>query len=166
MVDAPIPLLPADLLERVSEALRCAGVAARPDHAAPVEAQGLTWTFELEWRTAVLGAFVRRVLERAELHLVPGPRGHQVVLSCEPVRTHEAHAAGAALVLVLAVAAWLLAGWSTIGVPVGLTTLLAGGSLVTLARRMALLTLERRLRRLGEDVATAIIGSDRSPIGL
>jgi hypothetical protein len=58
-------------------------------------------------------------------------------------------------VLVLATAVWFVGGWSAGLVP-GLTTALAGGLWADVARVIALDVLERRLRRLAEDLGSAL----------
>jgi hypothetical protein len=130
------------------DALRAAG--ARLDDANP---EG--WEITLPWRTLVYGLIRRDVEETASIGLTSGPEFSELLVRCEPVHTHSAHAAGAGGVLVLAAAVWFLGGWSAGLVP-GFTTALAGGLWADVARVMALDVLERRLRRLAEDLGSAL----------
>jgi hypothetical protein len=132
----------------VSQALRAAGV-----HLAASTSS--TWEITLPWRTMVYGVIRRDVEETATVSLTSGPDSWELVLRCEPVHTHNAHAAGAGGVLAMAAAAWLAGGW-TAGLLPGLTTVLAGGLWTDVARVMALDVLERRLRRLTDDLGTAL----------
>jgi hypothetical protein len=151
--------VPSDVAQRMQQALRSAGITG-------TEQTRLTWGLEIDWHTVVLGAVRRPVREQAELRVSTARPGHPcLVLSCEPLQTHDAHAAGAAAVVVLAVAAWLLGGWSTVGVPIGMTTLLAGATLVALTRRLALLSLEARLTRLASDLVEALWPLE-GPVGI
>jgi hypothetical protein len=113
------------------------------------------WLVSLPWQTLVLGAVRRRVEEVVVFRVVSLPVGQELLLTCRPQKTHDAHAVGAAAVILLAVTAWLIGGW-TVGLPAGLTTLVGGGAGADLTRQMAIKVLERRLRRLADDLGTAI----------
>lgn len=103
----------------------------------------------------VYGVIRRDVEETATLVLASGTDSWDLVVRCEPVHTHNAHAAGAGGVLVMAAAVWFAGGWTGGFLP-ALTTILAGGLWADTARAMALDVLERRLRRLTEDLGTAL----------
>jgi hypothetical protein len=113
------------------------------------------WLVDLPGQTMILGAVRRRVEEVVVFRVVSLPVGQELRLTCCPQKTHDAHAMGAAAVILLAVTAWLIGGW-TAGLPAGLTTLVGGGAGADLARQMAIKVLDRRLQRLTEDLASAI----------
>lgn len=142
-----VPLAPTAADELVAGALRAAGVW--------FQRQGLaTWNAQLPWRTLVFGLVAREVDEDIVLELIPGD-APEVRVSCTPRRTHGAHAAGLAGVLMLAVAVWLVGGWWA-GAPAGATFLIGGGLWVAYTREMALMALDRRLRTLLADVGTVL----------
>lgn len=130
------------------EALRAAGVHL-------IETKPSGWTVTVPWRTMVYGVIRRDVEESATIDLGSGPDSRELLVRCEPVHSHSAHAAGAGGVLILAATVWLAAGW-TAGLVPGLTTALAGGLWADVARVMALDNLERRLRWLTEDLGSAL----------
>lgn len=142
------PGLPEHASEVIAAALRAAGVHV-------VRAAPPVWESTVPWSTLVYGVVRRDVEESATLTLVDREGAWEVVLRCDPVHTHNAHAAGAGGVVVIAAVVWLAGGWSA-GVLPGLTTALAGGLWADVARVMALDALERRLRRLTEDVGSAL----------
>jgi hypothetical protein len=113
------------------------------------------WLVGLPWHTLVLGAVRRRVEEVVRFRVINLPQGQELRLTCTPQRTHDAHALGAAAVILLAVIAWIIGGW-TAGLPAGLTTLVGGGAGADLTRHMAIKVLERRLQRLTADLGTAV----------
>jgi len=141
---------PADTASRVRAALAASGVL-------DVRQSGGSWQMVLPWRTLVYGLIRRDVEEMVDLRLMKGAGGHDwhLAVSCNPRETHAAHAAGAGGVLAVSGLVWIAAGWTAGAVP-ALTTLLAGGLWADTARVMALQVLERRLRRLIEDLGTAI----------
>ncbi len=53
------------------------------------------WQVSLPWRTMVYGVIRRDVEETATLVLASGTDSWDLVVRCEPVHTHNAHAAGA-----------------------------------------------------------------------
>ncbi len=108
----------------------------------------------LVWHTAVLGVLRRGLDEQVEVTIVNGRRGPELRVFCRPDATHDAHASGYCLVIVLAFLAWLAGGWS--GGPAGLTTLVAGSLLAVSTRGMAMTVLKRRLQRLTEDIGIAL----------
>lgn len=139
-----------------------------PEHASIVIPQALrasgahllresppTWEVSLPWRTLVYGIIRRDVEETVAITLVSGPESWELLVRCEPLQTHTAHAAGAGGVLLLATAVWLVTGW-TVGLVPGFTTAVAGGLWADVARVMALDVFERRLRRLTEDLGSAL----------
>lgn len=117
----------------------------------------VSWEVTLPWQTLVLGVMARHVEETVQVKLLGWPEHPQVKVSCLPVRTHNAHAAGCAVVLPMAVVVWLLGGW-TGGLPAGLTALAAGGLGASITRSMALQVLQRRLARLAADLCTVLSG--------
>jgi hypothetical protein len=145
----PLPYLD----ERISEALQASHLDWR-------RSQDGGWLVSLPWQTLVLGVVRRRVKEVVAFRVCSLPVGQELRLTCRPQRTHDAHAKGAAVVILLAATAWLIGGW-TVGLPAGLTTLVGGGAGAGLARQMAIRVLERRLRRLTDDIASAIWPHDR-----
>jgi len=115
----------------------------------------LQWEIELPWRTMVFGLIRRDVDERLTARIGGDPQGAALVIECLPAATHGAHAAGLAGVMVFAVLAWIASGWLN-GIPAGLTTLVAGGLWADTTREMGMRVLERRIRRLTEDLGTAL----------
>jgi hypothetical protein len=115
------------------------------------ERQQLTWQLSLPWRTMVYGVIPRDVDETVAVHLAQGSGGWELHLRCLPLQTHGAHAAGAGGVAVMAVALWLIGGW-TAGLLSGFTAALAGGLLAEVTRVTAMGTLDRRLRMLIEEL--------------
>jgi hypothetical protein len=109
----------------------------------------------LPWQTLVYGLIRREVDEQVALELVQDPEGWQLRVSCLPVETHAAHAAGAGGVALIAAAAWVIGGW-TGGLLPALATALAGGLWADATRNVALQRLEQRLRDLTESVGLAL----------
>ena len=109
----------------------------------------------LPWQTLVYGLIRREVDEQVALELVQEPEGWQLRVSCLPVETHAAHAAGAGGVALLAAGAWLIGGW-TGGMLPALATALAGGLWSDATRNVALQRLEQELRDLTESVGLAL----------
>jgi len=113
------------------------------------------WELLLPWQTLVYGLVRREVDEQVTLELVHDPEGSELRVSCLPVETHAAHAAGAGGVALFAVAVWLIAGW-TAGILPALATALAGGLWTDVTRAVAIQRLEQRLRELAEAVGPAL----------
>jgi len=113
------------------------------------------WLLGLHGRTLVYGIIRRDVDETVALSIRPAREGVELALRCRPTATHNAHAAGMAGALAFGVAVWLTGGWVD-GIPAALTTLVAGFLWSATAREMALQALQRRLRRLAEDLGTAL----------
>jgi hypothetical protein len=132
----------------IADALRAAAVSE-------LEGSAASWRGSMAWRTLVYGLIRRDVDESLEVDVVAGETGWQLRVSCDPIATHSAHAAGAAGAVAIAGAVWLAAGWSQGMIP-GLTTLAAGGLWTEVARVMALDVLERRLRRLASDLGSTL----------
>ncbi len=109
----------------------------------------------LPWRTRVFGIISRDVDEDVTLRLVQRPDLWELVVSCQPLETHGAHAAGVAAVLFIAASVWIATGFLT-GVAAALTTVLAGALVVEVTRQWAFDALERRLRALAADVGSAL----------
>ena len=109
----------------------------------------------LPWQTLVYGLIRREVDEQVVLELVQEPEGWELRVSCLPVETHAAHAAGAGGVALIAVAAWVIGGWSG-GLLPAFATALAGGLWTDVARAVAIQRLEQRLRDLTERVGLAL----------
>jgi hypothetical protein len=139
------PAHPDDIL---SEEVRRSG--ARLVGASPGRCEVL-----LPWQTPVYGLIRREIDEQVALELVQEPEGWQLRVSCLPVETHAAHAAGAGGVALFAVAVWLIVG-STAGLLPAFATALAGGLWADATRNVALQRLEQRLRDLTESVGLAL----------
>lgn len=120
-----------------------------------VDAGPEAWMLQIPWQTLVYGLVRREVDERARLELSKNGDGWELRLTCLPVETHSAHAAGAAGVVLMSMAAWLIGGW-TGGLLPALATGLAGGMWADATRVVALGRLELRLRRLVEDLGLAL----------
>ncbi len=138
------PALPAEPERIVAEAL--AGVRG-----GRLERLADAWILHLPWVTRVFGVIPREVDERVVVRLGLDQDGPRVAVTCTPSATHEAHAAGLAGVLAAAGGFWFAAG-----LPAALTALAGGWLLVTFTRELALQGLERRIRRLAEDLGTAL----------
>ena len=120
-----------------------------------IGSHGARWEVLLPWQTLVWGLLRREVDERATFQLIQDPEGWELRVSCLPVETHAAHAAGAAGVALFAAAAWFIGGW-TGGVLPALATALAGGLWADATRVVAIQRLEQRLRTLTESVGLAL----------
>jgi hypothetical protein len=132
---------------RVEEALRAAGIRARPSG-------DLAWELLLPWRAMVFGCIPREVDERVVVRVAEVADAVELQVECAPEATHNAHAMGVAAVLVLAAVVWLTGGWLE-GLAAALTTGIAGGLWADWAREMSLTVLGRRLRRLAWDLGAA-----------
>jgi hypothetical protein len=132
----------------LTEALTTAGVY-------DVRRAGRSFRGRLAWRTLVYGLIRREVDETVAVSVHTTGERWELGLDCRPDATHAAHAAGAGGVLLLSATVWLATGWSA-GVVPGVTTAIAGGLWADVARVMALAVLERRLRRLAEDLGSAL----------
>ncbi len=140
--------LPIDAVDRIHTALAAS-------HLSPRLRDNLSWTVELSGRTLVYGFISREIDESVEIDVAATPEGGEVTVMCTPQETHEAHAAGAAGVLVLAATAWLTGGW-LIGLPIGAATLVAGWMWADAARTLELQRLEQRIRGLAFDLGRAL----------
>lgn len=121
----------------------------------PLESTAVRWEILLPWQTLVYGLVRREVDEQVALELIQAPEGCELRVSCLPLETHAAHAAGAGGVALFAVAVWLIAGW-TAGILPALATALAGGLWTDWVRVVAMQRLEQRLRDLTESVGLAL----------
>jgi len=133
----------------VHEALDAAGVQGEYD------SDDSLWRIMIPWRTMVYGLIRRDVEETVFATILHTDGGWELVVRCEPVETHRAHAAGAGGVLAMAGLVWLTVGWAN-GIVPGFTTVLAGGLWADVARTMSLDVLDRRIRRLCEDLGSAL----------
>jgi hypothetical protein len=113
------------------------------------------WELLLPWQTLVYGIVRREVDEQVTLELIHDHEGWELRVSCLPVETHAAHAAGAGGVALFAAAVWLIGGW-TGGLLPALATALAGGLWADWVRVVAMQRLEQRLRELAETVGIAL----------
>ncbi len=137
---APVP---GDVAERLRAALPPSLEVTGSDPA------GVPSTLLWHTRAAVYGVIRRRIAERVELLVQPGPPA-ALELRCAPQAHHEAHAAGFAGVLALA-ACGILVGPQAFG------SILLGGSFVAAyARELEMVGLERRLRHLLELLGSAV----------
>ena len=141
---APSVGLQRDVDQRLMLALESARVAGH-------RVADRRWKLVLPWQTRVYGFIVRDLDEPVDLEI--GSSG--LTVRCRCSETHTAHAIGFAGVLVFTVVAAVAAGWST-GPGVGAATLMAGSLWSVYTREMAMMVLERRLRRLLEDLTTAL----------
>jgi hypothetical protein len=139
---------PIDVEQRIAEALRAASLTA-------IRSNPVTWRAELPWRTRVFGLIPRDVDEEVSLCLVRRPDLWELIVSCRPIQTHSAHAAGLAGIIFMAASVWIASGLAA-GVLPAITTILAGGLLVEVTRQWALNALERRLRMLAGDAGSAL----------
>ncbi len=144
----PAAAPPQDPERTVAEALRATSLAADGTAASG-------WKVSLPHRTWVYGVIRREVDEEVALRLDRRHDTWQLSLSCLPVQSHAAHAAGVAGVIVLAAAAWV-AGGAWAGLLPAVTTTAAGVLVVEVTRQWALTALERRLRRLVGDIGSAL----------
>jgi hypothetical protein len=133
---------------RVAETLTSTGLNFVLEHES-------TWSVTLPGQTRVFGLVPREVDESVQLRLVQISEGSALELSCRPLETHAAHAAGLAGVFVMAVAVWVSCGLAA-GVLPAVTTVLAGGLVVEVTRQWAFTALERRLRLLVGDVGSSL----------
>jgi hypothetical protein len=139
---------PVDFDQKMDEVLRAASLAATRTNTS-------TWRAALPWQTRVFGLIPRDVDEVVELSLVHRPDLWELIVSCRPIQTHAAHAAGLAGIIFMAASVWIASGWAA-GVLPAMTTILAGGLLVEVTRQWALNALERRLRMLAGDAGSAL----------
>lgn len=139
---------PPDPERIVAEALHAAGLAASGD-----AAEG--WRLSLPGRTRVYGVISREIDEFVVVRLHGGAETWKLLLRCEPVETHSAHAAGLAGVMLMAVAVWI-AGGLTGGALPAMTTVIAGSLLIEVTRQWAFDDLHRRLRKLIGDLGSAL----------
>lgn len=142
--DAP----PLDPERFVGEALHALGIEASGD---AIEG----WRLSLPGHTRVYGVISREIDESVDFHLYRGSDAWELVLRCEPIETHSAHAAGLAGVMLMAFAVWIAGGLSGGALP-ALTTVIAGTLLVEVTRQWAFDRLQRRLRRLIGDLGSAL----------
>jgi hypothetical protein len=113
------------------------------------------WALLLPWQTLVYGLIRREVDEQVILELIQEIEGCELRVTCLPIETHAAHAAGAGGVALIAAAAWAIGGW-TGGLLPALATALAGGLWADATRNVALQRLEQQLRDLTESVGLAL----------
>ncbi|MCG6964348.1 MAG: hypothetical protein LJE95_13900 [Acidobacteria bacterium] len=132
----------------IGETLRSAHVEGHP------EMPGI-WALRMAYSTSVYGLIHREVEDSVKLSLAVSTAAATLDLRCLPQQLHNAHAAGFAGVLALSAAAGFAGGWSH-GAPAAISVIVAGVLLVTVSREMALQALERRLRRLAENLGTAL----------
>ncbi len=142
--DAP-PLNPERI---VGETLHAAGLSA---------AGGATegWRLIFPGRTRVYGVISREIDEVVDFRLHRVSENWELVLRCEPIETHAAHAAGLAGVMLMAVAVWIAGGLSGGALP-AMTTVIAGSLLIEVTRQWAFDNLHRRLRGLIGDLGSAL----------
>jgi hypothetical protein len=140
--------LPDDVASIVADEIRGSGARL-------VRVEAGRWDAEVPWQTLVYGLVRREVDEQVTLELVQDPEGSELRVSCLPVETHAAHAAGAGGVALFAAAVWLIGGWIGGFLP-ALAIALAGGLWTDVTRAVALQRLEQRLRDLTESIGLAL----------
>ena len=113
------------------------------------------WGLSLPDRTRVYGVIPREIDETITLRIISSHEVTELVISCHPTETHDAHAVGLAGIFVAAAAIWF-AGGLVAGMLPAATALIAGALLVDVTRHWAFDALERRLRRLAGDVGSAL----------
>ena len=113
------------------------------------------WELSLPDRTRVYGVIPREIDETITLRIISSHEVTELVISCHPTETHDAHAVGLAGIFVAAAAIWF-AGGLVAGMLPAATALIAGALLVDVTRHWAFDALERRLRRLAGDVGSAL----------
>ena len=121
----------------------------------PPECTGQPLGAEVPWQTLVYGLVRREVDEQVILELMHDPEGWELRVSCLPLETHAAHAAGAGGVALFAAAVLLIVGWPG-GLLPAFATALAGGLWADWVRVVAMQRLEQRLRDLTESVGLAL----------
>ncbi len=114
-----------------------------------------SWESDLLWRTLVFGLVAREFEEHVTLNLLDTEDGAAIEISCFPQETHNAHATGAAGVVLLAATVTIMTGWPS-GLLPGFATLAAGGLLCDTTRVYGMSALERELRRRIETTAASL----------
>ena len=140
------------------------GAALEPSGARWSRTGETSWLVDLDWQTMVLGLVRRDVEERVDVRIAARGGAWGLEVSCHPKGLQDAHAAGAAAVLAVAVAVWLVGGWVQ-GASAGVATLLAGALWLVVTREMAFTLLDRRLARLAADVGTAVWPGRHGAVG-
>jgi len=120
-----------------------------------LESSAVRWEILLPWQTLVYGLIRREVDEQVSLELIQDPEGWELRVSCLPLETHAAHAAGVGGVALFAAAVWLIGGWTGGSLP-AFATALGGGLWTDWVRAVAMQRLEQRLRDLTERVGLAL----------
>jgi hypothetical protein len=113
------------------------------------------WRLSLPGHTRVYGVISREIDEPVDFRLQRGSEAWELLLRCEPIETHSAHAAGLAGVMLMAVAVWIAGGLSGGALP-AMTTVIAGTLLVEVTRQWGFDHLHRRLKRLIGDLGSAL----------
>ena len=144
----PAEDFPPDAGRRIEEALR------RLKHRATQESAD-RWSVPMAGQTLVYGLIRREVDETVSIAIRRYPEGSELIVSCAPRETHNAHAAGLGGVLLIAAVAWLVGGF-TGGLLPALTALIAGSLVVEVTRQWAFDALQRRLDRLANEVGSAV----------
>ena len=139
---------PRDAEAVVGAAVRAAGLTV-------AEANDDGWSFSLPHQTRVFGVIPRDIDEQIFFRIATNDELSELVLSCHPTETHNAHAVGLAGVIVAAAAVWF-AGGLVSGLLPAVTTVIAGALLVDVTRHWAFDAIERRLRRLADDIGSAL----------
>ena len=145
-VPAGVP--PVDVEQNVGKALQKSELTATRDNTS-------NWQTTLPWRTRVFGFIPRDVDEDVTFHLEQHPDLWELRVSCKPLETHGAHAAGFAGVVFVAASVWIASGIAT-GFVAALATILAGTLVVEVTRQWAFDALEKRLRLFAEDLGSAL----------
>lgn len=151
--------LPSDVDRRLELAAAVSGLVDRQVRTGSGVLRG-----GLPWMTLVFGIVPWRVVEEVRLEVSVDTRGPRLDGETVPLRTHDAHATGAAAVIAAAGGTWVIVGPVTGLVPA--VTALVGGSLwLDVTRRGAMTVLDRRLARLVDDTGRALwSGSDPSEL--
>jgi hypothetical protein len=113
------------------------------------------WHVPFDSKTMVYGAIRRDVDETVEIAVVTRPDGGELLCSCLPIQTHNAHAAGAGGAIAAGALVWVVGGWMAGAAP-GITTTVAGLLLADGARELAMAALERRLGEMAADIGSML----------
>lgn len=148
-IRVPVSGVPGDVDDRLADAAAVLGLRDLR-----VEAR-CRYTVELPWKTHVYGVLGARVTETVVVTITTTALDGCLKLECVPLRTHDAHAAGAAGVLAFA-AAFGVGTYPAVGLMPAATLVVGGGLWTDATRTMAMTALERRLEQVATELASAV----------